>query len=679
MLTSFKSFLKKKIKERKRPEARPFVSYNYDISLARKALGKKFPKLRQIFHINKLFNEKERKIFRLSFLVFLISLIWLGLNFVNNNRIEVPKKGGKFIEASVGSPQFINPIFAVTSDVDMDISRLVFSGLMRYGKNNELMTDLAAKYEISDDKKVFTFELRKDVIWHDDQPFTAQDVVFTIETIQNNMVSSPLNISFQGVEVIAIDDYKVQFISKEPYPSLLSSLTVGILPEHIWYNVAPEQIRLAQSNIRPIGTGPFMFSRLTKDDNGHIYTYELKRFNRYYRELAYLDEFIFQFYTEYQGDAGSIQALRGKKVNSLSFVPKQLRDKVERKNINIYTLQMPQYTALFINQNNNVFLKEKSLRQALELAIDKDRILREALSGEGQVINSPILPGFLGYDSELGKKEFSPSSANDILDKTWTRVGAEEYRNLKKEKLLKEWEEKNPLTSSTLMIEQNNSTSTEKINKELEIATSSPRQQAEKEIDILLDEELSESQIFYRKNKENKFLEITIVTVGTNEYQQAAKMIAGFWQEIGVKVNIKYVSAKDISRDILKNRNYDVLLYGEIVGSDPDPYPFWHSSQAVFPGLNLSSYVNRNVDTLLEQARGMTDDLKRAEAYTKFQEILLSEVPAIFLYMPTYTYAVTDNIKGINTKKISQPADRFSDVTSWYMKTKGEWTFASKK
>ncbi len=280
MLTSFKSFLKKKIKERKRPEARPFVSYNYDISLARKALGKKFPKLRQIFHINKLFNEKERKIFRLSFLVFLISLIWLGLNFVNNNRIEVPKNGGKFIEASVGSPQFINPIFAVTSDVDMDISRLVFSGLMRYGKNNELMTDLAAKYEISDDKKVFTFELRKDVIWHDDQPFTAQDVVFTIETIQNNMVSSPLNISFQGVEVIAIDDYKVQFISKEPYPSLLSSLTVGILPEHIWYNVAPEQIRLAQSNIRPIGTGPFMFSRLTKDDNGHIYTYELKRFNR---------------------------------------------------------------------------------------------------------------------------------------------------------------------------------------------------------------------------------------------------------------------------------------------------------------------------------------------------------------------------------------------------------------
>lgn len=679
MLASFKSFLTKKIEERKRPEARPFVSHNYDISLARKALGKTFPKLRQIFHINKLFNKKERKIFRLSFLVFFISLIWLGLNFVNNNRIEVPKNGGKFIEASVGSPQFINPIFSVTSDVDMDISRLVFSGLMRYGKNNELVTDLAAKYEISDDKKIFTFELRKDVVWHDDQPFTAQDVVFTIETIQNNIVSSPLNISFQGIEVIAIDDYTVRFISKEPYPGLLSSLTVGILPEHIWYSVAPEQIRLAQSNIRPVGTGPFMFSRLTKDDNGHIYTYELERFDRYYRELAYLDEFIFQFYTEYQGDTGSIQALRGKKVNSLSFVPKQLRDKVERKNINIYTLQMPQYTALFINQNNNVFLKEKSLRQALELSIDKDRILREALGGEGQVINSPILPSFLGYNPELGKTEFSPSSANDILDKTWTRVGAEEYRNLKKEEFMKEWDEKNPITTSTLMMDQNNSTSTEKINNELEITTSSPREQAEKEIDTRLDEELSESQIFYRKNKENKFLEITIVTVGTNEYQQAAKMIAGFWQEIGVKVNIKYVSAKDISRDILKNRNYDVLLYGEIVGSDPDPYPFWHSSQAIFPGLNLSSYVNRNIDTLLEQARGMTDDIKRAEAYTKFQEILLGDIPAVFLYMPTYTYAVTDDVRGINTKKISQPADRFSDVTSWYMKTKWEWVFSSKK
>lgn len=673
MLASFKSFLTKKIEERKRPEARPFISHNYDVKLARKALGKKLPKLRQFFHVSKLLNKKEKMIFQLSFLAFVISFIWLGINFIHQHRMEIPKAGGKFIEASVGSPQFINPIFSATSDVDMDISRLVFSGLMRYDENNNLVPDLAAKYTVSDDKKVFTFELRRDVVWHDNEPFVAGDVVFTIETIQNTAVSSPLNISFQGIEVTAIDDYTVKLVSSESYPGLLSSLTVGILPEHVWYSVAPEQMRLAQSNIQPIGTGPFMFSRFTKDDSGHIYTYELKRFDRYYRELAYLDEFVFQFYTEYQGDTGSIQALRGQKVSGLSFVPKQLRDKVTRKHVNLYTLQMPQYTALFFNQNNNAFLKEKSLRQMLVLAIDKDRILREALDGEGQIISSPILPGFLGYNAELGKKDFSPSTANDTLDKTWTRVGAEEYRKIRKEELMKEWDEKNPVVTSTPDVETVTATVEENV------ATSTPREEAEKEIDTKLSEELKDSQIFYRKNKDGKYLELNIVTVGTDEYRQAAELIAGFWQEIGVKVNIKYVSAKDISRDVLKTRNYDILLYGEIVGSDPDPYPFWHSSQASYPGLNLSVYVNRSVDTLLEQARAMTDDTKRAEAYVKFQEAILSDIPAIFLYMPTYTYAAISDVQGIDTKKISQPADRFSDVASWYMKTKGQWNFSSKK
>ncbi len=673
MLTSFKSFLTKKIEERRRPEARPLVSHNYDVKLARQALGKRFPRLSQIFHVSKLFNSKEKMIFRLSLLVFVVSLVWVGVNFVKEHRVGVPKAGGKFIEASVGSPKFINPIFASTSDVDMDISRLVFSGLIRYDENNNLIPDLAAKYTVSEDKKVFTFELRRDVVWHDNEPFTAKDVLFTIETIQNSAVSSPLNISFQGIEVTAVDDYTVKFVSSESYPGLLASLTVGILPEHVWYMIAPEQMRLAQNNIQPIGTGPFMFSRFTKDSSGHIYTYELKRFDRYYRELAYLDEFVFQFYTEYQGDTGSIQALRSQKVGGLSFVPKQLRDKVTRKYINLYTLQMPQYTALFFNQNHNVFLKEKSFRQVLAMAIDKDRILKEALDGEGQIINSPILPGSLGYNADLGKTDFSPGQANDILDKSWTRVGAEEYRQMRKDELLKEWDEKNSVATTTELGDITTST------EETAVVTSTPREEAEKEIDTKLNEELIDSQIFYRKNKEGKFLEITIVTVGTEEYKQAAELIAGFWQEIGVKVNLKYVSAKDISRDVLKTRDYDVLLYGEIVGSDPDPYPFWHSSQANYPGLNLSSYINRNTDILLEQARATTDDNKRAEAYTKFQETLLADVPAVFLYMPTYTYAATDDIHGIDTKKISQPADRFSDVASWYKKTKGQWTFSSGK
>ncbi len=110
-----------------------------------------------------------------------------------------------------------------------------------------------------------------------------------------------------------------------------------------------------------------------------------------------------------------------------------------------------------------------------------------------------------------------------------------------------------------------------------------------------------------------------------------------------------------------------------ILGSDPDQFPFWHSSQIDFPGLNLSRYVNRNVDALLEKAREIDNEDEKAELYKKFQDIIINERPAVFLYIPTYTYATTDDVKGIDVVRIFTPADRFANVAEWYMETKREW------
>ena len=168
-------------------------------------------------------------------------------------------------------------------------------------------------------------------------------------------------------------------------------------------------------------------------------------------------------------------------------------------------------------------------------------------------------------------------------------------------------------------------------------------------------------------------LSLKLVTSDTVEYNHAAKLIESMWQELGIQTEIILVPAKDISREVLKERNYDVLLYGMIVGDDPDQYPFWHSSQIAFPGLNLSQYVNRSVDTLLEEAREKTDEIEQVEVYTKFQEQLLADVPAIFLYMPTYTYLIGDKVQGFDVVRISHPADRFNSIETWYTKTKRVW------
>ncbi len=649
----------------------PFISHKHDLKLMHRIKHRLIPRWHQLVHVKHLLSPKEGKILRFSLLVLAIGLIWAGYNFVDNYRVQVPDIGGRFVEAVIGSPQFINPIFASTNDVDMDITRLVYSGLMRYDEKNRLVMDLASKYEISEDKKIYTFELKKDVVWHDNEPFTARDIIFTIETIQNNLVNSPLNVSFQGVKVVALDDYTVRFVLPESFIPFLSSLTVGILPEHVWFNVPPEQMRLAQTNIQPIGTGPFMFKKFSKDESGHIYTYELARFERYYRQPAFFEEFVFQFYSAYDGEGGAVQDLRSSKITALSFVPKNLREKVERKHITLNTLQIPQYTALFFNQSKNTALKDKNVREALVKAIDKDRILREALNGEGQVISGPILPGFPGYNPELVKLEYSFSQANELLDKDWVRITAEDYRQARENELLKVWEEQNQ--TITTSIETTMATGTELAVEEM--TTSTLHQQAEAEIEQQLNEELNAAQTFYRKNKAGELLELNLVTVGTKEYQQTAELTVGFWQELGIKTNVKYVDARNFSRDVLKEREYDILLYGIIVGSDPDQYPFWHSSQVNYPGLNLASYVNRNVDALIDKARETTNEEELITLYQKFQEIILSEYPAIFLYTPTYTYATLTSVQSIDVVRISHPADRFADVVTWYIDTKGQWNF----
>ncbi|MFA5813771.1 MAG: peptide ABC transporter substrate-binding protein [Patescibacteria group bacterium] len=656
------------MKIRKLRQQKPMITPRHDIKLLQHVQGRYFPRMKQLFHITKILSPRERALFRISFAVLIVALAWLGVLFAKNYRIYLPAVGGQYMEAIVGAPKLVNPIFAPLNDVDMDITRLVYSGLMRIDKKQRLIPDLAVSYDISEDKKVYTFSLRQDVLWHDSERFTAQDVVFTVKTIQNAEVNSPLLVSFQGVQIEAKDEYTVQFTLVEPFAPFLSSLTVGILPEHVWADVAPERMMLAQKNLQPIGTGPFAFKKLLKNEDGFIYRYNLARFGEYYRQAPYIEEFEFHFFNEYDGDAGAINAIRRQTVDGLHFVPNDLRDQVERKHIVLHTLQLPQYTALFFNQDKQPFLEDKNVREALAYSLDKERILRESLRGEGQVIYSPILPGFPGYNPEISKTPYSNEQANELLDKTWTRLSAEEYRIMRRDNLIKEWQ-KNLKNITTAEDTADNGQGAG------EQATSTISDEDTQAINRQLDEEINDAQTFYRKNKDGDTLELKLVTIDTQEYRHAAEQIAGFWQEIGVKTSLEFVASKDLSREVLKNRSYDVLLYGVIIGSDPDQYPFWHSSQIDFPGLNLSRYADRNADALLKEAREAADEEAVIETYRKLQDIIIAEKPAIFLYMPTYTYATTEKIKGLDLSRIFTPADRFADVTSWYIKMEGQWRF----
>lgn len=170
----------------------------------------------------------------------------------------------------------------------------------------------------------------------------------------------------------------------------------------------------------------------------------------------------------------------------------------------------------------------------------------------------------------------------------------------------------------------------------------------------------------------DKKLEINITVIDINGNVSVAENVKNYWEELGISVNLKEISLEQALQTINK-RDFEVLLYGQVVGGDPDVYAFWHSSQAGEGGLNISSYKNNEVDKLISEARVSSSKEERIAKYKIFQDIVSEEVPVIFLYSPTYTYIQNKKVNGFAGDTIISPADRFSQVNDWYIKTKNKW------
>jgi len=178
-----------------------------------------------------------------------------------------------------------------------------------------------------------------------------------------------------------------------------------------------------------------------------------------------------------------------------------------------------------------------------------------------------------------------------------------------------------------------------------------------------------------RKNlKEGKALdkEITLelATSDTEKNMKIAEGLKTKWASLKVTINIHKYDKVTIQKEIIPNRNYDILLYGLDYGPDPDPYPFWHSSQIKPDGMNLSNYSNKTSDKLLEEARQSYDFKVREEKYASFRDILNQQMPFIALNKETYYYYVSDKIKGVEKIFGSSEHDRFLQINKWYINSK---------
>lgn len=168
-------------------------------------------------------------------------------------------------------------------------------------------------------------------------------------------------------------------------------------------------------------------------------------------------------------------------------------------------------------------------------------------------------------------------------------------------------------------------------------------------------------------NNKNVKLSFSVSTSNSPSLMKTAEIIKNTWENMGAKVELKIFEIGDLNQTVIRKRNYEILLFGEILGRDPDPFAFWHSSQRSDPGLNIAMYANNTVDKILEDARIETDITKRIEKYKVFQEKIIEDEAAIFLYSPYFIYLTPLFLNGINIESISSPQERFSNIYKWYV------------
>lgn len=355
-----------------------------------------------------------------------ISLIATVLGIYYSLTKPIPVPGGEYSEGIIGQPMYINPVLAAGNEADADLTRLIYSGLFKYDSDGKIVPDLAENYEVSGDGLEYTVHLKRDIKWHDGEPFGSDDVIFTIQAIEDPAFKSPLRQNWQGVGVEQIDENTLKFILPAAYAFFPNNLTVGIIPKHVWETVAPANFSLAEYNLRPVGTGPYESVDFSKDSGGMILSYKLAANPEYFSASPYIKTITFQFYPD---EDSMIEAYNNKQIfGTSSLSPDKLKDVKSQRSANIISATLPRYFAVFFNQQKNKAIADRDVRKALSQAVDRADIVGKVFEGQGREIFSPLPPGALGATDDVKKFDFNIEDAKKTLDEAGWKAGDDGFR-----------------------------------------------------------------------------------------------------------------------------------------------------------------------------------------------------------------------------------------------------------
>ena len=517
-----------------------------------------------------------------------------------------PVHGGSFAEGVVGQSVRLNPLLDRGNQVDRDINRLLYGALVRFNSFGDPVPELAESFAVSADATLYNFTIRDDAVWHDGEPVTSDDVIYTYSKFSEEGYSAPEDLKqlWAEVQIVRLDEKNVQFQLPERFAPFMDYMTVGLLPDHLLRGVDGESLIDHPFNLEPIGSGPFRFEEFQRDENGDLIGVSLTAFEEYVLGSPFLERVEFLFF---ENSEQALQAFQEGEIDGIGQVSDDILEMaLAQPELNLHSVRSPSTTVVFLNTQHpdKSYLGEKNFRQALMMAIDRERMIGELLEGQGLIASGPILPGHWAAASNLEPLPFDVAAAEGLLAglgweiPTGILPGAPEYVRTDGEE---------PLS--------------------LQLAH--------------LDEPL---------------------------YFSIAQMLRSSWQKVGIDVELVPFPAQTILSDMLIPREFDAVLT-ELDASqtaDPDPYSFWHDSQAE-TGQNYSGFEDRNISIWLEQARVTANKERRQELYRDFQFRFRDQVPALMLYHPIFTYAISSDVQGASVGPIFDPSDRFANIGDWFL------------
>lgn len=511
-----------------------------------------------------------------------------------------PVKGGVYTEALVGSLLRLNPLLNSYNAPDRDVSRLIFSGLIRFDSMGAPQPDLAESWGYSQDGTLYNITLRKDAKWHDGQPVTADDVIFTVDLMRKggDVISPDLQDFWKDIEAVKLSDQVVQFRLPEAFAPFPDYLAFGLLPKHLLNGKSADQLVDENFNIQPVGTGPYRFDRLIIE-NGEIKGVVLATNKNYYGQKPYIDEIVFRYYPD---NASALQAYRDGQVQGIGDVTTDILNEVlSESKLQTYTSRKPELTMVMFNLKNQeaTFLQDAKVRKAFLMGLNRQGMIDKLMQSQGIIADGPILPGTWAYYTGLKRVGYDPDAAKALL----------------------------------------------------------------KEAGYVL---ASESDVV--RKKEEVALRLTLSYPDDERHQAMAEIIKANWTVLGAEVTLEPVPYDTLLNDRLGQRDYQAALVDLNLSRtpDPDPYPFWDQGQAT-GGQNYTQWDSRVASEYLEQARITVDLQERAKFYRNFQILFAQDLPALPLFYPVYTYAVDQEVQGVQVGSLFDTSDRFVTVTDWFL------------